>query len=75
MSASYNSPDLAFIVHGSFQEPSRDDPERRGFDALARSLYIGQYGDWFGAWLDERERTAGPGLVGFIEPRRLYVKA
>lgn len=74
VSASYNADNVAFILHGSFQEPPADDPQRQGFDALARSLYIKQYGDWFGAWLDERDKTTGPGLVGFIAPRRLYAK-
>ena len=75
VSASYDADTIAFIVHGTFQEPSVDDPERQGFDALARSLYTEQLGDWFGAWLDERDRTTGPGVTGYIEPRRFYAKA
>jgi hypothetical protein len=74
VSASYNAPDVAFIVHGLFVEPGADDHQRQGFDVLARSLYIAQYGDWFGAWLDERDKTSGPGVTGYIEPRRLYAK-
>lgn len=74
VSASYNADNVAFIVHGLFREPPTDDAQRRGFDALARSLYTQQYGDWFGAWLDERDRTTGPGVTGYIEPRRLYAK-
>jgi hypothetical protein len=62
-------------VYGSFQEPPADDPQRQAFDALARSLYHEQYGDSFGAWLDDRYRTAGSGATGYIQPRRLYARA
>lgn len=75
VSASYNAERVAFIVHGIFREPGLDDPERQGFDRLSRSLYVEQYGDWFSAWMDERDRTTGPGVTGFIEPRRMYAKA
>ena len=75
VSASYNATKVAFIVHGLFQEPSVDDPERQGFDALARTLYTEQLGDWFGAWADERDKTTGPGVTGYSEPRRFYAKA
>ncbi|HUP86834.1 MAG TPA: hypothetical protein VM143_14345 [Acidimicrobiales bacterium] len=64
VSASYNASEFAFIVHGQFHEPSYDDGERLGFAELARSLYIGQYGDWFGPWMDERDRTTGPASPG-----------
>lgn len=74
VSASYNASDFAFIVHGWFREPPADDPKGDGFAALARSLYVEQYGDWFEAWLDERERTEGPGVTGYIEPRRIFAK-
>lgn len=75
VSVSYNAEHLAFIVHGSFAELPPNDVDRREFDAMARSLYIDQYGDWFGPFLDERDRTAGPGVSGYIEPRRMFVKA
>lgn len=75
VSASYNAEHVAFIVHGRFHEPGLDDPERQGFDRLSRSLYVEQYGDWFGAWMDERDRTTGPGVIGCIEPRRMYAKS
>jgi hypothetical protein len=75
VSASYNAARVAFIVHGTFREPGLDDPERRGFDRLSRSLYVEQYGDWFGPWMDKRDQTTGPGVTGFIEPRRMYAKS
>ena len=74
VSASYNTAGLAFIVHGRFKEPAADDPQRRGFEALARTLYVEQYGEWFDAWLDERAKSEEPGVTGYIEPRRFYVK-
>lgn len=74
VSASYNTSDFAFILHGRFHEPPADDEELRGFAALARSLYVGQFGDWFGPWMDERDRTEGPGVTGYIKPRRMFVK-
>jgi hypothetical protein len=74
VSASYNTNDFAFIVHGAFQEPPNDDLDRQEFAALARSLYIEQYGDWFGPWMDQRDRTEGPGVTGYIEPRRMFAK-
>jgi hypothetical protein len=75
VSASYNTPSLAFIVHGEFREIPLGDPARQGFDALARELYVRQYGDWFDAWLDERLETKGAGPTGWIEPRRFFAKA
>ena len=74
VSASYVSPELSFILHGRFHEPAPDAPELAAFSALARSLYVAQYGDWFGGWLDERERTEGPGVTGYLEPRGLFAK-
>ena len=74
VSASYNSEGAAFIVHGTFVEKTSDDSDFRAFVALARSLYVQQYGDWFGPWMDERDRTQGPGVTGHIEPRRLFAK-
>lgn len=74
VSASYNASDLAFIVHGRFVEPPHDDPQWRGFDELARSLYVEQFGDWFEAWMEERDRTTGPGVTGYVEPRRFFAK-
>ena len=74
ISASYNTAEVAFILHGTFREPAADDPELAGFSALARSLYVEQYGGWFDAWLDERVRTEGPGVTGFLDPRRLFAK-
>jgi hypothetical protein len=74
VSASYNTNNFAFIVHGRFNEPAEDDPGRVGFNALARTLYVEQFGDWFGAWMDERDRTTGPGVTGYIEPRRIFAK-
>jgi len=73
VSASYNSTDFAFIVHGDCREPT-DDVDRQEYAALARSLYVEQYGDWFGPWMDERDRTTGPGVTGYIEPRRFFAK-
>ena len=75
VSASYNSSNFAFIVHGRFVEPSHDDPEWIGFDELARSLYVKLFGDWFEAWMEERDRTTGPGVTGYVEPRRFFAKA
>lgn len=75
VSVSYNAGDLAFIVHGRFVEPSHDDSECRGFDDLARSLYVEQFGDWFEAWMEERDRTVGPGVTGYVQPRRFFAKA
>jgi hypothetical protein len=75
VSASYNAPECAFIVHGVFDEPSRDDDGRREFGELAGSLYVAQYGEWFGPWMDERDKTEGPGVVGCIEPRVMFAKA
>lgn len=74
VSASYDAGDLAFILHGWFREPPADDPDLQGFSATARSLYVARYGDWFEAWLEERDRTEGPGVTGYLEPRRLYAK-
>jgi hypothetical protein len=74
VSASYNASDFAFIVHGRLEEPAEDDDLRLGFAELARSLYIEQYGDWFGPWMDERDRVNGPGVTGYIEPRRMFAK-
>ena len=74
VSASYNADDFSFIVHGRFVEPAEDDPRRSGFAELARSLYVQRYGDWFGAWMDERDRASGPGVTGYIEPRRFFAK-
>jgi hypothetical protein len=74
VSASSNASDFAFIVHGRLKEPSDDDGHRRGFAELARSLYVEQYGDWFGPWMDERDRLKGPGVTGYIEPRRMFAK-
>jgi hypothetical protein len=75
VSASYNASDVAFIVHGRLQEPSDKDDRRLGFAELARSLYVEQYGEWFGPWMDERDRVNGPGVTGYIEPRRMFAKA
>lgn len=74
VSASYNVTDFAFIVHGRFHEPPKDDGKRLGFTEVARALYVEQYGDWFGPWMDERDRANGPGVTGFIEPRRMYAR-
>ena len=74
VSASYNTPELAFIVHGEFTERAPDDDLRVGFDRVARELYVERYGDWFNAWLDERLRTKGAGPTGFIEPRRIFAR-
>ena len=74
VSASYNTGDVAFIVHGRLQEPSDDDGQRLGFAELARALYVEQYGEWFGPWMDERDRVNGPGVTGYIEPRRMFAK-
>ena len=74
VSASRAEGAVAFIVHGRFHEPPTDDPSVEGYSALARSLYVEQLGDWFGPWLDERNRTEGPGVTGWIEPRRFYAK-
>jgi hypothetical protein len=74
VSASYNTTAFAFIVHGRFREPPDDDLDRQEFAALARALYVEQYGDWFGPWMDQRDRTEGPGVTGYIEPRRIFAK-
>lgn len=70
MSASYNADRVAFIVHGWLRDPPPHDPELTGFAAAARSLYIEQYG----AYLDERDRVAEPGVTRYIDPRRLFVR-
>ena len=74
VSASYHASHAAFILHGRFRELPPHVPDALGFSALARSLYVEQYRDWFEAWLDERDRTDGPGVVGYLEPRRLFAK-
>jgi hypothetical protein len=74
VSASYNAGDFAFIIHGRLEEPAVEDGQRAGFVDLARSLYVEQYGEWFGPWMDERDRANGPGVTGYIEPRRMFAK-
>jgi hypothetical protein len=74
VSASFTSAEVALIVHGTFRPTAEGTPEREAFDAVARRLYVAQYGDWFDAWLDERLRTKGAGPTGWIEPRRLFAR-
>jgi hypothetical protein len=74
VSASYNTEEIALIVHGTFREVPLGEPEREAFDVVARRLYVERYGDWFDAWLDQRLETQGPGPTGPIEPRRMFAK-
>lgn len=74
VSVSYNSVEVAFIAHGSFVEVADDHPMVELFDTTSRELYIGQYGDWFGDWLDHKDETEGRGVTGYIEPRVLFAK-
>jgi hypothetical protein len=74
VSASYSAGEVACLVHGTFHEPAADDERRHGFEALARSLYMEQYGDWFGDFMTERDQREGPGVTGWIEPRRIHFK-
>ena len=74
VSASFHTEEVALIVHGTFRPAAEGTDERTEFDAVARRLYVERYGDWFAAFLDERDRTKGAGRVGWIEPRRLFAR-
>lgn len=74
VSASFNTDDVAFIAHGSFVEVDEDHPMVDLFDETSRGLYIEQYGEWFGDWLDHKLEVEGRGVAGYIEPRALFAK-
>jgi len=73
VSMSYARESFAVIVHGRLVETG-DGHARTGFDQLAKQLYVAQHGPAFEAWFDEKMRTQGPGLVGYVEPRALFAK-
>lgn len=72
VSVSFTRGDLGLIIHGSFNEVSNDDAHEAGYSALVRELYTEAYGDWFGAWLDDKEQ--GGDVTGFVTPRVMFAK-
>lgn len=72
MSVSFARGDLAFIIHGSFNEMSDREAHAAGYSALVRQLYTKAYGDWFGAWLDNKDSAND--LTGVVEPRVMFAK-
>ena len=72
VSVSFTRDDFAFIIHGSFREVSDEAARAAGYSALVRELYIQAYGEWFGAWLDKKERADD--LTGFVDPRVMFAK-
>jgi hypothetical protein len=75
VSASYNAPSVAFIVHGTAREVSADDPLLDDYSEHALGLYAEQFGD---AWLAWRKAQARPPdsleFTGYIEPRVMFAK-
>lgn len=72
VSLSYTAGDTALIVHGTFEEVAAADAT--AYAALARRLYIEQYGDWFAEVLDRKQQTPNDDLTGRITPRVLFAK-
>ena len=72
VSVSFTRGDLGFIIHGSFNGVSNDEAHEAGYTALVRDLYTEAYGDWFGAWLDNKE--ARDDVTGFVDPRVMFAK-
>lgn len=75
VSASYNAPQVAMIVHGVAQEPEPNDPMVEGFSALARDLYVQIYGAGWLEWFEvTRAESVGRDFTGYIEPRAMFAK-
>lgn len=73
VSASFNDPPRAFIVHGTAVEAPESASETREFGDLVRRLYGDLYGP---AWLDWFEGLDHSGsFTGHIEPRVMFAKA
>lgn len=75
VSASYNSPKVAVIVHGTAREPEPTDPNAVEFWVLARRLYTQSYGDGWLTWFESRQaESAERDFTGYIEPRVMFAK-
>lgn len=75
VSASYNSPKVALIVHGVAREPEPTDPIAAEFWILVRWLYTECYGDGWLAWFERRQaESAARDFTGYIEPRVMFAK-
>jgi len=69
VSVSFVSDAVSFILHGAFVVAADD-----AFAAHARSLYVAQYGEWFGEVFD-RQTAVGAGVGGVVEPRVMFAKS
>ena len=73
VSASFNDPPRAFIVHGTAVEAQESESAVEEYGEVMRRLYVELYG---GGWIDWFEGLDHSGsFTGHIEPRVMFAKA
>lgn len=75
VSASYTRGEsFAFIVHGVAREVLESDPFFAAYSDYITELYVKAYGPGWIKWREKNRGQPGEQYVGYIEPRRMYVK-
>lgn len=74
VSASYNTPEVAFILHGTALEAEPDNPLLPEYSQLMRDLYVAEYGAGWLKWYESQRAKSARGYAGYIEPRVMFAK-